>query len=89
MEVYLLAQGYEVWDIVQNGFTSTADEQGKKNLVNDAKEKNIIISGLIIRFCILKPPKIYGTSLRIYMQVTQMSKKQSFKSIEKNLRNSE
>ena len=23
------------------------DEQGKKNLVNDAKEKNIIISGLI------------------------------------------
>ena len=47
MEVYLLAQGYEVWDIVQNGFTSTADEQGKKNLVNDAKAKNIIISGLI------------------------------------------
>ena len=47
MEVYLLAQGYEVWDTVQNGFTSTADEQGKKNLVNDAKAKNIIISGLI------------------------------------------
>ena len=47
MEVYLLAQGYEVWDTVQNGFTSTTNEQGKKNLVNDAKEKNIIISGLI------------------------------------------
>ena len=47
MEVYLLAQGYEVWDTVQNGFTSTADEQGKNNLVNDAKEKNIIISGII------------------------------------------
>ena len=42
-----MAQGYEVWDTVQNGFTSTTDEQGKKNLVNDAKEKNIIISGLI------------------------------------------
>ena len=47
MEVYLLAQGYEVWDIVQNGYTPTADEQGKNNLVNDAKSKNIIISGII------------------------------------------
>ena len=47
MEVYLLAQGYEVWDTVQNGFTSTTDEQGKKNLVNDAKAKNIVIIGLI------------------------------------------
>ena len=44
MEVYLLAQGYEVSNTVQNGFTSTTDEQGKKNLVNDAKEKNIIIT---------------------------------------------
>ena len=42
-----MAQGYEVWDTVQNGFTSTTDEQGKKNFVNDAKAKNIIISGLI------------------------------------------
>ena len=71
MEVYLLVQGYEVWDIVQNGFTSTTDEQGKKNLVNDAKAKNIIMSGLIefsyhkVLGC--KPPKMYGTSLRIYM----------------------
>ena len=32
---------------VQNGFTSTADEQGKKILVNDAKAKNIIISEII------------------------------------------
>lgn len=40
-------QGYEVWDIVQNGFTPTVDEQGNKNLANDAKSKNIIISGLI------------------------------------------
>ena len=47
MKVYLLVQGYEVWDTVQNGFTSTTDAQGKKNLVNDAKAKNIIISGLI------------------------------------------
>ena len=45
MEVYLLVQG--LWDTNQNGFTPTADEQGKNNLVNDAKEKNIIISGLI------------------------------------------
>ena len=92
MEVYLLAQGYEVWDTVQNGFTSTADEQGKKILVNNAKEKNIIIRDLlkllIIRCWVVKFPKMYGTSLRIYMQVTQMSKKQSFKSIEKNLSNS-
>ena len=93
MEVYLLEQGYEVWDTVQNGFTSTADEQGKNNLVNDAKAKNIIISGLIesayhkVLGC--KTTKMYGTSLRIYMQVTQMSKKQSFNSIEKNLSNSE
>ena len=47
MEVYLLAQGYEVWETIQNGFTWTAEEQGKKNLVNDAKAKNIIISRLI------------------------------------------
>jgi len=47
MEVYLLAQIYEVWDTDQNGFTPIGDEQGKKNLVNDAKSKNIIISGLI------------------------------------------
>ena len=45
--VYLLEQGQEVWETVQNGFTPTADEQGKKNLVNDAKSKNIIINGLI------------------------------------------
>ena len=31
MDVYLLVQGYEVWDTVQNGFTSTTDEQGKNN----------------------------------------------------------
>ena len=47
MEIYILAQGYKVWDIVHNGFTSTADEQSKNNLVNDAKENNIINSGLI------------------------------------------
>ena len=47
MEVYLLVQGYKVCDTVQNGFQSTANEQGKKNLVNDAKEKNTIISGII------------------------------------------
>ena len=47
MEVGILVQGYEVWDTVQNGFTSTVDEQGKNNLVNDAKSKNIIMSGLI------------------------------------------
>ena len=91
MEVYLLAQGYEVWDTVQNGFTSTTDEQGKKNLVNDAKAKNIIISGLIesayhkVLGC--KTAKNVWESLRIYMQVTQISKKQSFKYIEQNLSN--
>eukprot|EP00253_Pinus_taeda_P003873 PITA_03873 len=47
MEIYLLVQGYKVWDTVQNGFTPTIDEQGKNNLVNDAKSKNIIINGLI------------------------------------------
>ena len=47
MEVYLLEQGYKAWDTVQNGFTPTANEEGKKNLVNDGKAKNIIISGLI------------------------------------------
>ena len=47
MEVYLLAQGYEVWDTIQNWFTSTTNEQGKNNLVNYAKAKNIVISGLI------------------------------------------
>eukprot|EP00253_Pinus_taeda_P031031 PITA_31031 len=36
MEVYLLVQGYEVWDTVQNGFTPTVDEQGDSN-VKEAK----------------------------------------------------
>ena len=47
MEVYLLVQGYKLWDTIQNGLTPTANEQEKKNLVNDAKAKTIIISGLI------------------------------------------
>eukprot|EP00253_Pinus_taeda_P022094 PITA_22094 len=47
MEVYLLAEGYKVWNIVQNGFTPTVNEKGNKNLVNDAKAKNIIYNGLI------------------------------------------
>ena len=93
MEVYLLVQGYKLWDTIQNGFTSTANEQGKKNLVNDAKSKNIIISGIIesayhkVLGC--KTAKNLWASLIIYMQVTQMSKTQSFKSIEKNLSNLE
>ena len=47
MQVHLLAQGYKVWEIVDKGFTPTQDEQGKKNMVYDAKAKDIIISGLI------------------------------------------
>lgn len=47
MEVYLLAQSYEVWDTLQNVFTPTTDEQCKKNMVNGAKENIIIINGLI------------------------------------------
>ena len=47
MQVHLLAQGYEVWEIVDKGFTLTHDEQGKKNMVYDAKAKDLIISGLI------------------------------------------
>ena len=43
MEVYLLAKGYEVWDTVQNRFTSTVGEQGKNNLVNHGK-KIIVLS---------------------------------------------
>jgi len=43
----LLAQGYEVWEIIDKGFTLTQDEQGKKNMVYDAKAKDLIISGLI------------------------------------------
>ena len=47
MQVHLLAQGYEVWEIVDKGFTPTQDEQGKKNIIYDAKVKDLIISGLI------------------------------------------
>eukprot|EP00253_Pinus_taeda_P013339 PITA_13339 len=36
MEVYLLVQGYKVWDTVLNGFTRTTDEQGDSN-VKEAK----------------------------------------------------
>eukprot|EP00253_Pinus_taeda_P015233 PITA_15233 len=46
MEVFLLAQGNEVCETIQNGFTTTVNE-GKNNLVNYAKAKNIIISGVI------------------------------------------
>ena len=47
MHVHLLAQVYEVWEIVDKGFTPTHDEQGKKNMVYDTKAKELIISGLI------------------------------------------
>ena len=47
MQVHLLAQGYEVWEIVEQGFTLIQDEQGKKYMVYDAKAKDLIISGLI------------------------------------------
>eukprot|EP00253_Pinus_taeda_P022233 PITA_22233 len=47
MQVHLLAQGYEVWEIVDKGFTLTQDEQGKKNMVYDTKAKDLIINGLI------------------------------------------
>ena len=47
MQVHLLAQGYEVWEIVEKGFTTTQDEQGKKNMVYDARDKDLIISGFI------------------------------------------
>ena len=43
----LLAQGYEVQEIIDKGFTPTQDEQGKKNMVYDAKAKDLIVSGLI------------------------------------------
>ena len=36
-QVHLLAQGYEVWEIVEKGFTTTRDEQGRKNMVYDAR----------------------------------------------------
>ena len=47
MQVHLLAQGYEVWEIIEKGFTPTPNEQGKKNMVHDARAKDLIISGLI------------------------------------------
>ena len=50
MQVHLLAQGYEVCEIIVKGFTSTLDEQGKKNMVYDAKAKDLIISGPIESF---------------------------------------
>lgn len=46
MQVHLLAQGYEVWEIVKQGYQATKDEQGKKNIIKDAKERDIIITGL-------------------------------------------
>ena len=47
MQVHLLAQGHEVWEIFDKCFTLTQDEQGKKNMVYDAKAKDLIISGII------------------------------------------
>ena len=47
MQVHLLVQGYEVWEIVDKGFTPTQGEQGKKNMVYDANAKDLIINRLI------------------------------------------
>ena len=47
MQIHLLAQGYKVWETIEKGFTPTLDEQGKKNMVYDAKAKDIIINGLV------------------------------------------
>ena len=75
MQVHLLVQGYEVWEIVDKGFTLTQDEQGKKNMVYDVKAKDLIICGLIesvyLKVLSCKLLKRYGASLKIYMQVTQ------------------
>ena len=60
VQVHLLAQGYEVWEIIEKGFTTTQDEQAKKNMVYDAKAKDLILSGLIeyvyLKVIVMKPP---------------------------------
>ena len=50
MQVHLLVQGYKVSEIVEKGFTATQDEQGKKNMVYDAKAKDLFVSELIESF---------------------------------------
>ena len=47
MQVHLLVQGYEVWEMVEKGFTTTQDEQGNKNMIYYEKAKDLIISGII------------------------------------------
>jgi len=50
MQVYILAQGCDTWDAIENGYTIPSspptNEKGKKLDENDAKTKNFIISGL-------------------------------------------
>ena len=88
-----MVQGYEVWDTVQNGFTSTADEQGKNNLENDAKEKNIIINGLIesayhkVLGC-KTAKKVWEKLENIYAGGSNV-KEAKLQSVEKNLNNLE
>lgn len=52
LQVHFMAQAYEVWEIIDTGFTLTSDEQGKKNMVHDAKAKYIISE--LIKFFYLK-----------------------------------
>ena len=50
MNVYILSQGYHIWEIVEKGYNAQAspstDEKSKKAVENDAKAKNAIMSGL-------------------------------------------
>eukprot|EP00253_Pinus_taeda_P034179 PITA_34179 len=86
MHVHLLAQGYKVWETIEKGFTSTLDEQGKKNMVYDAKAKDLIINGLI-EFVYLKvlscktAKKVWGKLENIYASDSQLkeSKLQIFR----------
>ena len=50
MKYYLMAQGYEIWQIIEDGFIPTKtppiDKSDKRLYVNNAKAMNTILSGL-------------------------------------------
>ena len=69
MQVHLLVQGYEVQEIIEQGYKATTDEQGKKNIENYAKAKDLVISGLTQIFYVKalwdKLQNIYAGDLKV------------------------
>ena len=87
MKTYILAQRFQVWKSIVDGYTTPTvpptNEKAVKLGENNSKEKNALLNGLSdtvfpkVAHC--KSAKEIWDKLRIFMKEIQKSKQQSFK----------